>query len=149
MIYAYYIPSQGLLGGEAALALEAQAYYLEKLGLDPRFAGHYDGATIYGAEGALTLRVVLQNFFTDQLDVKTHDYPYTISTIIRMCGECGGEVINQPPQDDFLTIKLRGYDMSVVIPQHILLPKCCNCGEIYLGQSDYNRISSQMIKELS
>ena len=145
--YGYYIAAQNLLAGDPSLASEAEAYYYETLGLDPRFARPYDGVSICHINGVLTVRVVLQNFFTDRFDVRVHDYPRIIYTV---CLECGNKRVRlRPPDNDFLTILLRGYLMSVAIPTHIMVQKCDCCGEVYLGQSEYDRISGQMIKELS
>jgi len=143
--YGYYCAAQQLLAGDPALALQAQAYYSKTLGLDARFAKPYDGVSIHGTD-KLVVRVCLQNFFTDQRDVRVHDYPHTISMI---CGECGNGVIEQQSDgNDFLIIRLREYIYGCCIPLDVMLPKCRGCGTVYLGTSRASIIAQQMGGEL-
>jgi hypothetical protein len=75
--YGYYLPKQNLLAGDPSLAGEAQAFYSGGLGLDKRHAEPYDGVSTYSRpDGTLVVRVALQNFFADNLDVRIHDYTY-------------------------------------------------------------------------
>lgn len=73
--HGYYVPAQNLLRGDRQNALAAQLFYREALGLDSTYAEPYDGVSIHvQADGKPTIRVALQNFFTNILDVKVHDY---------------------------------------------------------------------------
>lgn len=75
--HGYYIAARNLLAGDRALALEAQAFYRNRLALDAKHAQPYDGVSLWTRpDGSLVIRVILQNFFADNLDIRTHDYPY-------------------------------------------------------------------------
>lgn len=75
--HGYYIPAQELLRGDRTLALAAQAYYRDVLGLDSTYSQRYDGVSIYTRpDGTLQIRVVVQDFFAEKLTVHIQDYPY-------------------------------------------------------------------------
>lgn len=148
MRHGYYIPDQNALRGDRPLALAAQAYYCDVLGLDSKYAARYDGVSIYTRpDGNFAIRVVQQNFFTDQLDVRTHDYPYDPSPPhLLTCGDCGiGKVrMLKATGDDYLLIQKRGCTYQSAIPSHLDIPKCDHCGATYFGQTDYQRVSAAM-----
>ena len=52
-----------------------------------------------------------------------------------VCGECGDIVSLQSPKDDFLVMRLNGHIFQVVIPEHLLIPRCSYCGTVYLGNA--------------
>jgi hypothetical protein len=50
----------------------------------------------------------------------------------------------QSPKDDFLAIMLRGHIYQVPIPIHLMIPKCDQCGEVFLGYSNAALLAKQM-----
>lgn len=75
MRHGYFLPSQDRLFGDLPFASEARETFLA-LGLNPKFAGRYDGVSIYQhVDGPLTKRLVLQDFFSEDLKVHIKDLP--------------------------------------------------------------------------
>jgi hypothetical protein len=145
--HGYYLSARNLLRGDRPLALEAQAFYRGRLGLDSKYAQPYDGVSIYSRpDGKLVVRAVLQNFFAENLDVRVHDYPYepTMSDRDFICGECGGVVKMVKPDGDFREVVKGGSKVYLPIPATVLIPKCTYCGETYFGQSDVDRIEAAL-----
>lgn len=60
------------------------------------------------------------------------------------CGECGSIVDMRHPTDDFLIMRLQGFEYQIVIPEHLLIPKCSYCGTVYLGYSQAEALAIQM-----
>ncbi len=145
--HGYFIPALNALRGDRTLALEAQAFYRDTLGLDPKYAARYDGVSVFTRpDGSLVIRVVLQNFFTEDLDVRIQDCPYvTPVKELMKCGECGGAVkLLNAGEGDFRIIQKNGNVIQVPIPSHILIPKCEYCGEHYFGQTDADRVAKAL-----
>jgi hypothetical protein len=61
-----------------------------------------------------------------------------------VCGECGDIVSLQPPKDDFLVMRLNGYIFQVVIPEHLVIPRCSYCGTVYLSYSRAEELAKNM-----
>jgi hypothetical protein len=159
--HGYFLAARNLLAGERSLALEAQAFYLS-MGLDAKYSEPYDGCSIYTRpDGELVIRLVLQNFFTDWVDVQTHDYPYVepappdtlrdLEPIMEdiflpfVCGECGAQVELLPSKDNFIVMRqANGSIFQSAIPSDILLPRCVYCETVYMGHSTATRIAKQM-----
>lgn len=77
MKIGYYIPSQDLLAPFGDDELSKKAFHLfSDLGLDHSKCERYDGATIFQLpSGRFICRIILQNFFNPNFDIKMHDYP--------------------------------------------------------------------------
>lgn len=159
--HGYWIPARNLLAGDRVLALQAQAFYRETLGLDSKWANVYDGVSIYSRpDGSLVIRAVLQNFFTDRLDVQVHDYPYIppepdtvkdLEPVVEdtfqpfVCGECGAQVEMLPSKDNFIIMRqANGQVYQSAIPPSILVPRCEYCETVYMGHSTATHIAKQM-----
>lgn len=145
--HGYYIAAQDALRGDLHLAQEAQAFYRSVLGLDPQHGARYDGVSVHTRpDGSLVIRAVIQNFFTDAMDVRIQDYPYRSPVKpLCICGECGGAVrLLNASDGDFRIIRKKGDWFQVPIPHHICIPKCEYCGEHYFGQTDADRVNQAL-----
>ena len=140
--YSYYLPVLDLQAGEADLASQAQAIYT-RLGLDRKYCHRYDGVSIFSKpDGQLMVRVSLQSFFNDRVDVKTFDMPY-VETQSCVCCFCGGDVsLREPNLDtDYRSIRINGLPYHMAIPKHIHVQKCGSCGEVFCGETEARRIA--------
>lgn len=71
--YGYYLARKDMLVGAEGVALGARDRYLY-LGLNPKYAGPYDGVSIsWDYEGKRTVRVTLQNFFDEKINIMSRD----------------------------------------------------------------------------
>lgn len=151
----YYLPCQQLLGGEVELAVKAKSFYTDRLGLDSKRAGRYDGCTIIvRGDGSTIVRTMRQNPAThDRVDVRVQDTPLETATPSTfrpyICGECGGQIDLRHPDGDFINLKRGGQRIFVPIPTYLLVPKCGYCGEVFLGETEGQKIAQTLGGELA
>jgi hypothetical protein len=145
--HGYYLASLNMVAGDYELSLQASRFYSETLGLVAKHADRFDGVSIYTRpDGSLIIRATLQNFFSDQLDVKIQDFPYPMSKeVLRICGDCGNDVKLFPASgEEFLTILKNGNRYYSFIPFHLLVPRCSYCKTMYLGYAEASELAEKM-----
>jgi hypothetical protein len=77
MQHGYYIPAHAARYGDDSLSKKAYDVF-NSLGLDHEKCERFDGSSIFKVGDKFICRVVLQNFFNPELDVKLHDYPVDV-----------------------------------------------------------------------